>query len=413
MVMLIHGAIGALLTIGLYQLIRVNWPRAYYGPDETFAAFISSSPLKYAAFRMLPVSAMVASIGAYASRSSDTTLWALSGWFTVTYLGTTSAMLLITRRKYGRRPSIVDAEWILLSSTLVALSAIGGTLLAPFAERILPDSSVLTEAVVTAVFVALLIQIGKTLKLNEFNADDLASRAIRRNAQNLEDLEAQAFELKVRPEPIMAILVAESIQRPPWFQRLEGIRAELWRGGTVGPLQVPATSRQSARALRRLDLAAYLDAKPTIRALVQANSNDATISTDIIYSLHNASRGFVALCGAIEQRLSARTYMHPITLQGPTPLIRCSSMTISNKGILVQLDVDFESSNATTVEIHPPNAQAALRWRSSSPDPKTYFGSPEGFFEPWEVVSLNEDGEIIGVTSFSIQEKVHSTPRWD
>ncbi|WP_344357659.1 hypothetical protein [Brachybacterium phenoliresistens] len=418
----IIGFVAALAVVGLYQLIRTSWPRLYFGPEDAFGALISSSIWFYVTFRAIPVIVTTVFFGTYASRWPGSNIWTFAVVLTLSYIAISSALKIGNRRTYNRKLSPSDLGWLTASALIVTLSVPAGVLLIPLADKVLPDASSISEAIITALFVAALALIGRSLELNSNQMDEVVKKALRRSREDLSRIEAQCLELSIPPEPLIAIYLAESIQRPPWFRRLESGMSRLGLARTIGPFQVPRTP-VGASTVHPIGVSNYLERNPAIH-LILAERRSAAVERDssewdAVYALHNPSNRFVDFCKFIASTLEPDYLEHTYRPNGADLWVDFSSLLISGGSVSVWLQaMDWPGDGP--LRITPAGSGTPMIWEHDERDARRYSAPPEEFFKPWLISydeSTEEDregpGKIEVRWTFNVQEHVASRPRWD
>lgn len=432
MTQIVLGIVTAILTIGLYSALRVSWPRLYYGPDDAMEAFISASFWKYVAFRSLPIVAIVGAATGFASRSIGQDLWVIGFVYVIAYPTLSAALLYNGRRKNGRKIDSVDRDWMLLSTAIIAGGALGGHLVSPLFERILPPTGTLSESVVTAVFVGTLVALLRGLQLDKLQFDEVIESNAKKLHTDLDLLELQATEARVQAAPLQAILVAESLQRPPWFQRLERLAPRFGEPRTMGPFQ-QRTNKAITKEFTKnsgLGLQEYLNDNPAISSILgerfEAKSAGISGESRVIYALHNPSKKFVRLCERTEPLFLPTNLPNFVDLPESSMWIMASDIIVSNGLVSIWFNVPRALSEGEYVTIKPPNSGDLLTW--GTPDDgaaltrapeasQRHSAPPNQFFDEWAISYVaNNEAESVSISTktlvFRIQDHIPASPRW-
>lgn len=433
---ILFGSMAALLTIVLYMLIRTSWPGLYFGPDDRFGTIISSSAVSYACFRTLPILAMVGFAGTYSSRASEDSVWALVISYITVYTIASILLKASGRRQYGRSLSHADKAWLTASTALVIIGAISGSLLVPVFDKILPSGESISEAVITAIFVAAIALAGRALSFNNARMDVVVTKALRREAAILSEIEHQCADLNIPSEPIIAIYIAEALQRPRWFRRLERIAAKFGMAKTLGPLQATMAGKSKPDGAFDIDIESFLRAKPALGVILtqpaspsQQSGHD---SLEAIYAIHNPSANFVKFCRFIRQhmepgyssnfvklpKLGCTLNTSDILISGETASINLAPVAEAHPGVIAiriigtRHGVAWHESDRTMKRLTAPLEEFFLEWQISipaSPEPN----EPSVDIES-ESSQVNTSGSRTAVESqaFYIQDHVNTSPRW-
>lgn len=415
MPMVLFGILGALITIGLYGLLRVSWPRLYYGPDDTFETFISYSFWSYLAFRTLPVALAIGSLGAYATRASDASIWILVVSFLFAYPSATSLLTVIGRRRNARTTSRLDVEWIATSSVIVTIGAVFGALLAPWMNKILPPGEALVEAIITALFVAALAVLGRAMQLDTVQFDGVIDRTMKRTARQLAEVEDQCARLRVPAEPFMAILVAENLQRPRWFRRFEYTFSRISPSKTTGPFQLPSSRAAGSGTAESINISEYLKENSATALLVERGaprrSSARSEMFSAIYALHNPSSKFVKLCDRIATRFRPKRLAHYVELDAIGVDLLASPLMVSGKNVTTWLGPSMYREHGE-LSIMPPGASSPLKWRPDEDDSISYSAAASVFYGEWGATYTISADSTPKTAKFHIQDWVPTEPRW-
>lgn len=295
------AAIGVVLTFGLFHLISVSWPRLYYGPSDGLAIFLSSSLVKFSLFRVLPVALVTSVASAYAIKFEVSAQVVATLYFAV-YIFALAAFRFVRRFRFGRRVSFRDAMWLLVASVFTLLGSTLGLVAAPLLEPLLPRLSVSRDALFTALLVAVVLAFMGRVMLDE----DITEKAIHRAIVNSRPLtllvEAESRRRGVSRWLISAIIVAEQMQRPKWFQSLEGLAYSAGLPVTVGPFQ----GARSPSGQLVDQVAEFMEASPAVGFAMQVELGEDWAAERVeraIYALHNDAIPFVDLCQRVRELL--------------------------------------------------------------------------------------------------------------
>lgn len=420
MAMIALGVLGALLTVGLYGLLRVSWPRLYYGPEDSFETYVSASFWSYFAFRTIPVAFVVGSLGAYGTRISSSSTWLLAVVFLFAYPSITSLLTVMGRRKNGRVTSRLDREWIFASSAIVAIGATVGVLIAPPLNSILPPGEALVEAIITALFVAVIAVLGRAMQLDKVQFDGIIDRTMKRLGPQLTEVESQCSSLRIPAEPFMAILVAENLQRPRWFRSFEAAASRVGSSKTLGPFQLPHNDDSTGANAETIDISTYLRHQPAIEVLVGRGApRRSTAQREMfsaIYSLHNASSKFSKLCSRIAERFRPTHLQYFIQTGIPEAELHASALMISGQSATVWIS-PYLYTERGIIEVWPPGADLPLTWGVGEDDSQSFSTDASVFYSEWSITCTSPPSDDPAEASpkranFYIQDFAMSEPRW-
>lgn len=289
------------LTFGLFHLISVSWPRLYYGPSDGLAIFLSSSLVKFSLFRVLPVALVSSVASAYAIKAegSATTLAVL--YFAI-YVLALSTFRFVRRFQYGRKVSLRDVMWLLVASLFTLLGSILGLVCAPLLEPLLPGVSVSRDALFTALLVAVVMGFMQRVMLDEELTDKAMRRAIEQARPLTSLVEADATRKGVARWLISAIVVAEQMQRPKWFQSFESLAYSAGLPVTVGPFQ----GGQRPRGELVDQVSIFMRSSPAVDFASRVQLGEIWTADGVeraTYALHNDAEPFVQLCRRVRELL--------------------------------------------------------------------------------------------------------------
>ncbi len=238
---LVAITLGVTFLYIFYTALRINWPENYFSATDLSAYAISSSPFRYALFRLGPVyiTAVFAAVSVDRLGGSGT-LTALG--ICIVHAGVTSGWRLIQAAKWPRA-TISNRVAVLLMHSVMFLAVIGIALLAvlsihplgPFVPQLSDIGTTIWTGVIAAILGAYLLTMSRGHSVNQnqlvrFSHDQIP-QALWITAGQI------AFEAGADVELTRAIMLVEQIQRPVWFRRLERIKGLVFRKGTYGIMQ--------------------------------------------------------------------------------------------------------------------------------------------------------------------------------
>lgn len=218
-----------LVLVFLFRYVQINWPESYFGPAESLARFVSRGAGRYALFRFGPPFLLFALVSAYAPDSLSATV----GLYVAVSTGLSICGALRGAESSPRltRPRIAALMVIALGLAAVGvLAALVGPHIAPHLPGVEDVIVELVAAVIAAALTAGFIfgtRNGDGHGAHAEISDDL-SYAFR----------MAALDVGADDRLAAAIALAEEVQRPYWFRRVE---RKLWRlnkNGSFGLYQV-------------------------------------------------------------------------------------------------------------------------------------------------------------------------------
>lgn len=288
-----------------FRAVASNWPHSYVSLSDMFELRITGHPLRYAAFRFLPVLVMALALSALLTSEGRNAGLGVAV-MTISHLsvsvGLALVQLLRSKSSFARASLLVA---YLGTASAIGLSGfVGWALSATPAAQLVPSAAVLVETLWTAVLAAILGAYVVTVSQHEPTmTSDLLTQARADATEDLQDLAIQEARAHNSDEHlILAILFAEVLQRPQWVRRLELLKSLIVKRGTYGAMQVavpaPVSDRESIRMavadrLRGIQIArdewGYPDDSALRRAIRAYNSNGRYIQLvlDLYYELRH------------------------------------------------------------------------------------------------------------------------------
>lgn len=258
MEIIVAALLGAGFLHAFYGALKVRWPSAYFGASESFEQAVSATLWRYLAFRAVPVFATAVFVGVSVDRMGST------GWVSIVLLlvihfGMTSGRAVLGLRRSPRGERKYAALLALQTAAALMLAVVGfGAVLArgrlatlvPGVDEVVAG---LWTAVAAGVLGAYLIAIANARQ------DSSLSQEAASRARIPSELWRVAKEEALRNDGdqylVQAIMVAENLQRPRWFRKLERAKGLVWKAGTYGIMQVesprPLSDVESIEAAAR------------------------------------------------------------------------------------------------------------------------------------------------------------------
>lgn len=244
--LLLTGALalfGVLLLKSTYSLIDTRWPEAYTSVDTHVNVHIRTNPIRtYLLFRGGPVFIIATFISVSLDRTHGM-VWAGFWTMILVYLASTTGLAIRDMLKPPRHPN-----WTMLSvfhalSLLVVVSiGILAVQLRSLFEPIIPEGRELLIAIWAGVFATMMASVARRILTPQRAEGFEVIRSIKR------DIGSKAWLYLVNSTPhqgkflsfAMAVVLAESQQRPRWFRKLERVGGKFRGAGTYGIAQVAA-----------------------------------------------------------------------------------------------------------------------------------------------------------------------------
>jgi hypothetical protein len=252
--MVLGVGLGALFLEMFYRAVQFQWPDSYFAAGDTTAYAISVSPIRYLTFRFLPVYATCLFVDVTLGRNSSSPLLAT----------------LLIAALHSIRPIRSFVEGMFASSVLrrhrapvlvLRLATIGGIFLVSllaYVSRVKLESLVPSvHDVTTTLWTAAIAGIGGAYVLQvsrgrTSDAAKLAHRSAETISRRLWELAGiLAAEHNVDASLVRGIMIAENLQRPRWFRKLEWVKGQIFTQGTYGIMQIasdtPISDEESIR----------------------------------------------------------------------------------------------------------------------------------------------------------------------
>lgn len=237
------GVLGGLALKVLYMSVASEWPAQYASARSMLESWSRGSLPRHLVFRGLPAFVTCLLATSFALQSSYDTA-CTAGALAATFLLVTDVGAVLKEPLFVlRRPRL-----IILHGTGVAITGLaifGAHFLASVATPVMPTPRELIVSAWQALFVALAIGGTKfiltTLKPQGSPTEPLEAlppqlKKAASIASHKHDCDA-AF--------LMALILEENLQRPPWMRKLERITPIGRRNGTYGIAQVPGPPNMS------------------------------------------------------------------------------------------------------------------------------------------------------------------------
>jgi hypothetical protein len=234
-------ALGSAFLFAFYRAIQFQWPDSYFAAGDTLSYAISASPIRYLAFRLLPIYATCVFVGVTLTRLKGAPLLAVIAIGVIYSLPTGLSILRDARSdatiRRHRAPVLVLRVVTILGILTVAILAFASRdVMAPLVPAVHDVVVTLWTAAIAGVLGAYTLQVsrGRTA-----NAQKLAHRSASNIPSTLWNAAQTISEAGgADPTLVRAIMIAENLQRPRWFRNVERLKSRLSPHGTYGIMQV-------------------------------------------------------------------------------------------------------------------------------------------------------------------------------
>jgi hypothetical protein len=229
---LVIAVVAVAILRAFYSAFSSTWPESYFGGSAGIDPVISRTPVRYLAFRTIPVFIVLYSAGVVADRVGASRLGSiLCAWVGYSLWASIPA---IWKALSGRQPRIGLATYRVSGFIGTALVA-GGTIVAGDRFDVyVPDGRELAFALLIAAATLASGHAARSTMGRRHEASELLRRAREEVSNSLvAPLKKAEFS---DPALLLAIAYAEHVNRPPWTRTLE--RLLLRRGGSYGIMQV-------------------------------------------------------------------------------------------------------------------------------------------------------------------------------
>jgi hypothetical protein len=307
-------AVGVAAGVGLLRLfyitVRSAWPTYYssFGPHD-YGTVVNRGPFRYFAFTVAPVYLITLVVSTTVGRLHGHAMagaLAIGGihlWFTqIRHIRDT---MRNDKTRLGP-PSILYA--IAMTVLVLLFAFLAGLGPGPF-PQLVPAPHEFVNTFWTTAFVALLTAY---IALNAKVQRDPVQAVVRSEAEVGRDLidQARNAATKARADEnlVVAVLLTENLQRPPWFRRLERAKGRLFREGTYGVMQVRADRPISDSESIRLAVTDFL-AGVQLRYHDEYNVDEESLKAAL--RAYNNSDNFVSLGSDVFKALQKRRAQDP------------------------------------------------------------------------------------------------------
>lgn len=242
--LVLAALIGPLFLHIFYRAVESQWPEIYFGgPSASYA--VSASPVRYLAHRFLPVFITCLFVAVSIDRAGRNVVAAVmlvvAGHAGLTTLRGVFAQTVGRERSYRRLPLVLIQCLATLGFVGVGTAAIiSRSTLEPLVPPVSDLSATLWTGLVAGVVGVYVLRLSESGSKDR----DFLLKASRQSIPP--ELWAHAaVESKaagVDATLTHAMMIAENLNRPPWFRRLELLKGKVFPAGTYGIMQVASST---------------------------------------------------------------------------------------------------------------------------------------------------------------------------
>ena len=237
------GVVAGVALNLVYRRIQSKWPESYFTLSDYWSHLKAQVPSRYLLFRFGPV--VVLSL--FFSRqlaAMEWPAWPFIAAALVVHIWPTSlraAWRLVRYRSAGERSTPLVVLH-LMSAAAVGLCLVGAALLRQHLSALVPDVEAVRDGLWTGL-VASLLAVGFThwTRAPERTLSGVVRAQRERVGPELVwHARSLAQDDGLDADLVEAVILAESMQRPRWFRRLERVKGIVLPRGTYGIMQVRA-----------------------------------------------------------------------------------------------------------------------------------------------------------------------------
>lgn len=223
-----------------FRAVESQWPTSYFaltsGPDYA----ITRSLGRYLTFRLLPVLVVAVFAAVTLGRAGDAVVIPVA-FIGAIHAGTTSGRALLGLVRSGRAPRR-PLLTLMHPAVMVGVTciAVAGALVAPWFDGAVPSVDDVTSDLWTGLIAGVVGAYAVRVSQPGHVSSDIVFAESRKSIPD--DLWRAAADSAARwnadADLVRAVMLAENVQRPGWFRRLERLGARLFRQpATLGILQ--------------------------------------------------------------------------------------------------------------------------------------------------------------------------------
>lgn len=286
-----------------YNIFKTRWPELYFSNSDYASLYISFSPLRYFAFRLLPILIIVTMIlGVFGKNISQSVINFLGISVGLFHALSTHGLALIKLLLNAKSIHTYFNKYFQLIFHF--LSIIPVVLVAWFAAYISKTDFVLAliptrvglvdnlwSSFITALIAVYLYNIYKGQNVD---SEEIFSKSYKSlNTQLIKYIEEYCKEKMADVRLVLAICVVENIQRPSWVRKLERIKSFVFKKGSYGIMQVQSKKYLNDKESVKLAVDNYFAGHPNyrpdsldIRRLVERYNKDERYVDLVLHAYH-------------------------------------------------------------------------------------------------------------------------------
>jgi hypothetical protein len=249
---LIYEHIGLItLTLSLihvfYFAFKTSWPQLYFSTSDQFSFYISTTPQRYVAFRLLPVFIIISVLFGVEHIPTVYEAGFLGLFVGIVHSVLTNLVALLkiifnskSVAMFRNRPSqvLIHIVSIVCVSILGAIAGIFST--TTLVNAIIPTQQGLTDNIWSSLLTALFaISFYRIYESNKISEDIVFQNTLETIPTELiKYIDEYSLKNNADSNLIKAVAIIESLERPSWFRKLEYFKSYLIKKGSYGIMQV-------------------------------------------------------------------------------------------------------------------------------------------------------------------------------
>jgi hypothetical protein len=233
--------LGSAFLYAFYRAVQFQWPDSYFAAGDTVSYAISATPIRYLAFRLLPIYATCVFVAVTLTRVHAAPLLAVLAIGVIHSLPTGMSVVRDVQSdrtiRRHRAPVLVMRAAVIvgiMGTAVLALASRGATAhLVPSVHDVVVT---LWTAAIAGVLGAYAITVSRGRTANAQKLSHRSATSISPGLWSIAKTIAEAGDAD--PTLVRAVMIAENLQRPRWFRTLEHVKSRFSPEGTYGIMQV-------------------------------------------------------------------------------------------------------------------------------------------------------------------------------
>jgi len=250
----------AYILLGLfYKLFQATWPDLYFSTSDITGYYISVTPLRYFAFRLVPVIIIVSLVlGVFGKNLSQNIINYIGINIGIIYGGSTHGLAilkLLTKEKSVQRYFNTYTQYLfhVLSFSLILLVSYLAAYVSKseIVAKLTPTFSGLIDNIWASLITVLIASyLYKIYQGKDINTDEIFDNSLKKLRPELVELiENYSVNKNANINLVKAVCIVENIQRPAWVRKVEYMKSFIVNKGTYGIMQMlsekPLSDKQS------------------------------------------------------------------------------------------------------------------------------------------------------------------------